>query len=95
MLGTYRPVDVVLSQSPLKTLKQDLLVRRLCHEIVLERLEESDVADYLVKNFSVESLPADLANPIHRNSGGNPLFMVTIVQEMRNKGLIAVEPGGD
>jgi ribosomal protein L19 len=38
MLGTYRPVDVVLSRSPLKGLKQDLLVRRLCHELSIERL---------------------------------------------------------
>ena len=93
LLGTYRPVDVVLSQSPLKTLKQDLFVRRLCHEIVLERLEESDVADYLAKNFSIESLPAGLANLIHQNSGGNPLFMVAIVQDMGNKRLIAVDRG--
>ena len=93
LLGTYRPVDVVLSQGPLKALKQDLLVRHLCHEIAMERLEESDVADYLAKSFSVESLPAGLANLIHRNSGGNPLFMVAIVQDMGNKGLIAVERG--
>jgi DNA-binding winged helix-turn-helix (wHTH) protein/tetratricopeptide (TPR) repeat protein len=93
LLGTYRPVDVLLSQSPLKTLKQDLLVRGLCHEVVLERLEESDVADYLAKNFSVESLPAGLASLIHRNSGGNPLFMVAIVQDMAKKGLIAAEHG--
>ena len=36
---------------PLKALKQDLLVRRLCREIAIERLEESDVADYLTKTF--------------------------------------------
>lgn len=93
LLGTYRPVDVVLSQSPLKTLKRDLLVRGLSHEVALERLEESDVAHYLAKNFSVESLPVGLANLIHRNSGGNPLFMVAIVRDMSNKGLIAVERG--
>ncbi|MBI4905079.1 MAG: AAA family ATPase [Acidobacteria bacterium] len=93
LLGTYRPVDVVLSQSPLKNLKQDLLIRRLCHEVSLERLEESSVADYLTKDFSVESLPAGLANLVHRNSGGNPLFMVAIVQDMGNKGLIRAEPG--
>ena len=51
------------------------------------------MADYLAKSFSVESLPAGLANLIHRNSGGNPLFMVAIVQDMGNKGLIAVERG--
>ena len=93
LLGTYRPVDVVLSQSPLKTLKQDLFLRRLCHEIAMERLEESDVADYLAKIFTAESLPAGLANLIHHNSGGNPLFMVAIVQDMADKGLIAEDRG--
>jgi len=91
LLGTYRPVDVVLSQSPLKGLKQDLRVRRLCHEIAIERLEESDVAEYLVALFEAESLPTGLASLIHRNSGGNPLFMAAIVQDMVDKGLIARE----
>ena len=93
LLGTYRPVDVVLSQGPLKALKQDLLIRRLCYEIAMECLQESDVADYLEKNFSVESVPSGLANLIHRNSGGNPLFMAAIVQDMVSKRLIAVEQG--
>lgn len=93
LLGTYRPVDVVLSQSPLKTLKQDLLVHHLCHEIVMERLEEPDVSDYLTKTFVVESLPPGLADLVHQNSGGNPLFMVAIVQDMASKGLIAVDRG--
>ena len=93
LLGTYRPVDVVLSQSPLKTLKQDLLVRQLCQEIAVERLEEPDVAEYLVKMFSADTVPQGLVNMIHHNSGGNPLFMGAIVQEMVNRGLIAEDRG--
>src|SRR5258707_10528435 len=38
VVGTYRPADVIISQSPLKALKQDLLVHHLCHEITVERL---------------------------------------------------------
>jgi DNA-binding winged helix-turn-helix (wHTH) protein/tetratricopeptide (TPR) repeat protein len=93
LLATYRPVDVVLTQSPLKPLKQDLLVRRLCHEIAIERLEESEVADYLTRSFRTNSLPAGLASLIHQNSGGNPLFMVAIVQDLVKRGLIAEERG--
>ncbi|MEO8594870.1 MAG: AAA family ATPase [Candidatus Solibacter sp.] len=92
LVGTYRPVEVVLTQSPLKALKQDLLVRHLCHEIAVERLEESDVAEYLTKAFRTNSLPPGLANLIFKNSGGNPLFMVAIVQDLVEKGLI-VEDG--
>ena len=93
LLGSFRPADVILSQSPLKALKQDLLVRHLCHEITVERLEESDVAEYLVKMFPDSGLPAALANLLHRHCGGNALFMTALVQDLVKKGLIA-QPRG-
>src|SRR4029453_16971465 len=37
--------------------------------------------------------PAGFANLIRRHSGGNPLFMVTILQDMVKKGLIAQAEG--
>jgi DNA-binding winged helix-turn-helix (wHTH) protein len=90
LLGTYRPTDVIISQSPLKALKQDLLVHKLCREIALEGLEESDVAEYLTVEFAECTFAAaDLAKLVHRHSGGNALFMVGIVQSMLKKGVIA------
>src|SRR5712664_3497315 len=90
LLGTYRPTDVIISQSPLKALKQDLLVHKLCREIALERLEESDVAEYLTEEFAECTFAAaGLAKLVHRHSGGNALFMVGIVQSMLKKGVIA------
>src|SRR5262249_47607390 len=89
LLGTYRPVDVALSQSPLKGLKQDLLIHGLCHEVPLERLEEANVADYLSLEFPGSDLPPTLAQLIYRHSGGNSLFMVAIVQDLLKKGVIA------
>src|SRR6516164_6380274 len=70
LIGTYRPTDVIISQSPLKALKQDLLVHKLCREITLERLEESSVAEYLSGEFAECSFDtAGLANLVHRHSG--------------------------
>ncbi len=89
LVGTYRPVDVVLSQSPLKALKQDLEVRHLCSEVAIERLQESDVAEYLAKTFANSNLPSGLASLIHHNSGGNALFMAAIVRDIAKRGLIA------
>src|SRR5258705_3256382 len=90
IVGTYRPADVIISQSPLKALKQDLLVHNLCHEIALERLEESDVGEYLTEEFAECTFAAaDVAKLVHRHSGGNALFMVGIVQSMLKKGVIA------
>src|SRR5260370_19696651 len=88
-LGTYRPVDVVLSNSSLRGLKQDLQVHQLCSEIALEPLEEPSLAEYLATEFSRGNLPAGLSTLIYRHSGGDALFMVAIVQDMLHRGLLA------
>ncbi|HEY2016218.1 MAG TPA: AAA family ATPase, partial [Bryobacteraceae bacterium] len=72
VLGTYRPVDVILLQSPLKGLRQDLVMHKLCSEIALERLQAQDVAQYLSKEFPGSGQLTEL---VHRHSEGNPLFM--------------------
>ena len=93
LIATYRPVDVALSRSPLRGLKEDLLVRQLCQEIAVERLEETDVAEFLAREFPHHCFPPAFANLIHHHSGGNALFMVTILRDIVKRGLIARERG--
>ena len=94
LVATYRPVEVILSRNPLKLLKQDLLVHRLCHEISLVRLTEADVEQYLAAEFPKSNFAGDLSGLIHRHSDGNPLFMVAILERLRQKGLIIRDNGG-
>ncbi len=93
LLGTYRPVEVILSGSPLRLLKQDLLVHRLCREITLERLNESEVEQYLAGKFPGSGLSKLLAPLVHRRSDGNPLFMVAVADQLTEKGLVREENG--
>jgi DNA-binding winged helix-turn-helix (wHTH) protein/tetratricopeptide (TPR) repeat protein len=93
LVGTYRPVDVIIAQSPLKSLKQDLVIHDLCHEIALERLEEADVAEYLAIRFDNADFPVDFARVIYDHSGGNALFMITVLRDMLEKGMIAQTAG--
>ncbi|HET7108050.1 MAG TPA: AAA family ATPase [Candidatus Acidoferrum sp.] len=93
LLGTYRPADVILSRSPLKALKQDLVIHNLGHEVSLERLEATDVAKYISGRFVDGNFPAGFASLIYRRSGGNALFMVTILQDIVKKGLVAQVDG--
>jgi len=92
LLATYRPLDVVLARSPLKGLKRDLQLHGLCEEIALEKLASGDVGQYLAVRFS-GALPSSLAGLVHRHSAGHPLFMVSIVQDLQKKGLIARDDG--
>lgn len=94
ILGTYRPDDVTLSRSPLKLLKQELLVHRQCREIALSRLTETDVARYLESEFPSSRIAEELSGPIHRHSDGNPLFMLAILERLQQKGAI-VREGAD
>ena len=93
MIGTYRPADLILSKSPLKALKQDLVLHDLAREVCLERLGEPDVAEYLEIHFANGDFPRGFANLIYRHSGGNALFLVNILLDMVKRGLIAQADG--
>src|SRR5205823_2450554 len=47
VIGTYRPVDVILTEHPLKGVKRELQVQGLCHELPLQYLVENTVEEYL------------------------------------------------
>jgi DNA-binding winged helix-turn-helix (wHTH) protein len=88
VMGTYRPDEVAVSESPLKGLKQDLVVRGLCEEVALEPLRETEITEYLALEFPGHGFPPGLAHLIHRHSDGNALFMATLVQDMVKRGVI-------
>ena len=93
LIGTYRPVDVAVVKHPLKAVKQDLLVHQLCREIALQPLTEGEVAEYLAIETPGKAVPQGLASLIYRHSEGNPLFMASIFDDLRDRGLVAVESG--
>ena len=94
LIGTYRPPDIALADHSLKALKQDLLIHHLCREVALEPLEEAEVAEYLAAEWGGAVVPEGLAGLIHRYTEGNPLFMVTVLEHMKERQLITLESGG-
>jgi DNA-binding winged helix-turn-helix (wHTH) protein len=93
MLGMYRPADLDSCNSPLNALTQDLLVRRLCHEIALEPLTEVETTEYLASRASGVTPPEPLAALLYRRSEGNPLFMVTVLEHLAERRVISWEQG--
>ena len=88
LIGTYRPVDLIMSGHPLKGVKQELLAKRQCEELPLEYLSQEEVAKYLTIRFPGNRFPADLAPLIHERTEGNPLFMVNVLDYLLAEGLI-------
>ncbi len=61
ILGTYRPVEMLAGDHPLRALKTELELHQQCEELRLKLLNESDVAVYLQQRFvngGEESSPA-------------------------------------
>jgi DNA-binding winged helix-turn-helix (wHTH) protein/tetratricopeptide (TPR) repeat protein len=52
VLGTYRPVEVILREHPLRKLKQELMIHCQCKELPLALLSESAVREYLSLRFA-------------------------------------------
>ena len=80
VVGTYRPVDVILGEHPLKAVKRELQAHGLCRELPLEYLTEAAVEQYLAATLPGHGFPKWLARLVHRRTEGNPLFMVNLVE---------------
>src|SRR5262249_42559541 len=89
LIGTYRPVEVIVSGHPLQAVKRELLAKQQCEELPLEYLNEDAVAKYLSVRFPANRFPGQLAGLIHERTEGNPLFMVNAVDYLVAEGLIA------
>jgi DNA-binding winged helix-turn-helix (wHTH) protein len=93
LLGTYRPVDVIVHGHPLQTLTQDLALHRRCVELRLEGLSDAAVAAYLTARFPGCPLPAGLVRMLHRRTEGQPLFMVQTVDAWVQQGWVTEVAG--
>ena len=80
LLGTYRPVEVIVQGHPLHAVKQELALHGQCVELRLEGLHADAVAAYLRARFPGWVPPAGLAHALHRRIEGQPLFMVQAVE---------------
>src|SRR5262245_3400995 len=89
LLGTYRPVDVIVRAHPVRAIARELRLHQRCEELSLELLTEADVAQHLALRFPGGRLPLALARAVHRRTDGNPLFMVAVVDAPMRQGWIA------
>jgi predicted ATPase len=94
VLGTYRPADVAAEPThPLRRIKHELQLHGHCDEIPLEFLTAADVSQYLSRRFPGHALPPELALVLHRNTDGNPLFLVNTIDDLIGQGRLRPADG--
>jgi DNA-binding winged helix-turn-helix (wHTH) protein len=87
LIGTLRSATGI-SPSTLSRLHQDLVIHDLCSEIKLAPFNPPEVSEYLSLAFGQVEFADDLAELIHRHSGGNPLFVTALVRDLLTNGTV-------
>lgn len=89
LIGSYRPADVVVSAHPLRMAAQELRIHGSCSEILPQYLSKSGVSQYFDHRFPRHRFPDAMIDTISRTTGGNPMFLTAMVNDLVNEGSIA------
>ena len=93
VVGTYRPVEMMVRHHPLRTVVQDLQRQGHARELPLALLNAEAVAAYLAARFPQQRFPATLAPWLYQRTDGQPLFLVTLVQALVARGVLYEHEG--
>jgi DNA-binding winged helix-turn-helix (wHTH) protein/tetratricopeptide (TPR) repeat protein len=94
VLGTYRPAEAVIQAHPVRQVTEELRLHGQAVELSLGLWAEPEVATYLTQRFGVRVRPERLARVLHQRTEGNPLFLVTVVDELVRQGVVRQTPAG-
>ena len=94
VVGTYRSSEVHTHNHPLSAMLQELQYHSLCSELLVEGLSEAAVAQYLERRFPVRAFPTRFAHVLHQRTEGNPLFLVNLVEDFIQQGVLTDGEGG-
>jgi adenylate cyclase len=91
---TYRPTELQLAGNPFRAVRLELQGRGVGQEMAVEFLSRDDIGDYLALEFPDHRFPPSLVTLIHEKTEGNPLFMVDLVRDLRDRGVIVQDDQG-
>src|SRR3984957_595191 len=94
VVATYRPEEAAEKAHPIHTLSRGLLLRKLCREVILAPLSDADVTEFVAGPDGARPELRQLATVIAAQSGGNPLFMVAIFDDLVERGLVTGSSSG-
>jgi DNA-binding winged helix-turn-helix (wHTH) protein len=93
IIGTYRPVETVLSGHPLRRVAAQLLGRGQCWELALELFTPAEVEAYLTQRLAGSPVGKVIGPVLHRRTEGNALFVKHFVDALLQRGLLAAAAG--
>jgi len=93
LIGTYRPVDLIVKGHPLRMLKQELQVHGQCGELQLGGIHSAAITDYLAARFPRNRFASSLGQLLYDRTEGNPLFLNNVIEDWTLRGVLKEEDG--
>ena len=85
------PVDVLVHAHPLHAIAAELRHHPQYAELVLDSLSAAAIGAYLRQRCGEKLVPTGLPQFVHQRTGGHPLFLVAMVDELGRQGLLDTE----
>jgi predicted ATPase/DNA-binding winged helix-turn-helix (wHTH) protein len=95
LIGVFRPADVLGREHPLSAVRRELRLHDLCAELTVSPLTETAVEEYTIRRLGDGVLPIarEVAASVHRRTEGNPLFMVHVLNDLVESGVLLEREG--
>ena len=96
LIGTFRTSEVAGTDHPLANMPAELRVRDRCKQIALDGLDRPAVRNYIATSFRPSFEKAQLnklSDLLHARTGGNPLFVINVLSDLAERGLLKLEDG--
>ena len=94
VIASYRRDDAATQQHPIHKIHRELQVQGRSLEISLDPLSLAEVERHLALRFASPRLAADIIERVYSRTGGQPLFVVSLLDDMIARGLIVETQGG-
>ena len=87
VVGTYRPAEIVRGH-PLSRVVGELVAHRQASAVALDGFDGDDLDEYLTHRFRGHRFSAELATTLLHTTGGIPMFLATLADELEAQGVI-------
>jgi DNA-binding winged helix-turn-helix (wHTH) protein/tetratricopeptide (TPR) repeat protein len=90
-LASFRLAEVIAEEHPLKALRHELRLHRLCNEIALDPFSEQELSEYVGHRFPQSTVPETFVRALHARTDGLPLFVINVIDDLAAQGALQAE----
>jgi len=94
LIGTYRPAEATRARQPLEALAQSMKIRGQCCVVRPDLLSAAGVHSLIESVLPGLGPDRTLVETVHQRTGGNPLFVLALIDHWKTTRLVLLQPEG-